>query len=112
MVTSVAAPRAKPNSIPMQHREQQRHALVVEPPHDERRQRAHLALGEVEVPRAAVDDDEGEGDESVDRAGGQAEEEGFEEPVHQYPRYALRMLSSAAIVSASPEATILPVSSR
>ena len=57
--------------------------------------------------RAAVDDDEGQGDEAVGRARGQAEEQGFEEPVHQYPRYALRMLSSAAIVSASPEATIV-----
>ena len=77
---------AKPKTMPMQRGEQQRHAGSSNHPRDEGRQRAHLALGEVEVPGAAVDDDEGEGDERVDRPGRQAEEEGFEEAVHQYPR--------------------------
>ena len=50
--------------------------------------------------------------EAVGAALETAEEQCFEYAVHQYPRYALRMLSSEAMVSASPEATIRPVSSR
>ena len=66
--------------------EGERHAGVVGDPRDVCRQRGHLALGEVEVAGAAVDDDEAEGDEGVDRPGRQAEEQGVEEAVHQYPR--------------------------
>ena len=89
-----------------------RDAPLAELVHDVGAEQRHLALGEVEVAGAAIDDDETERDQRVDAALAEAVEESLQEQFHQNPRYAFRMASSALSSSAMPLATMRPVSSR
>jgi hypothetical protein len=104
-VTSAAAPMTHDGDA-------DRDAPLAELVDDVRAEQGHLALREVEVTGAAVDDDEAQRDECVHAALAQAVDESLQEQFHQNPRYAFRIASSALSSAALPAATMRPVSSR
>jgi hypothetical protein len=65
-----------------EHREPERDARLVERPGAEGAEHRHLALGEVDDPGGAEDQDECERDGRVDRARGYAVDENLNEPFH------------------------------
>jgi hypothetical protein len=69
-----------------QQRDPQRPAAVVEAPGDEGREHRHLALGEVDDPGRAEDQDQRQRQRAVDRPVGDPVDHHLQEPFHRPPQ--------------------------